>query len=124
MPILIHRQNDIAINKFEIPDSGLTIGRSIKNDIFLEDPSVSQFHAKIECRELKDGSRIYFVIDLESTNQTFVNQQPITEHLLSDQDVIEIGLGHLRYIDENKESLATTKQFKKSWIPGIMILKD
>lgn len=124
MPVLIQYQNDATVNKFEVNHSGLTIGRSVKNDIYLDDPSASQQHARIEIKELKDGSLIYFVVDLNSTNQTYVNQQAITEHLLSDQDVIEIGLTSFRYIDENKESLAATKQFKKSWIPGILVLKN
>lgn len=124
MPVLIQYQNDLAVNKFEITGSGLTIGRSVKNDIYLDDPSASQQHARIEIKELKDGSFIYFVVDLDSTNHTYINQQAITEHLLSDQDVIEIGLTNFRYVDENKESLAATKQFKKSWIPGILVLKD
>ncbi len=123
MPALIQYQNDTTVNKFKITGSGLTIGRSVKNDIYLDDPSVSQQHAKIEIKELKDGSFIYFVVDLDSTNHTYVNQQAITEHLLSDQDIIEIGLTNFKYIDENKESLAATKQFKKSWIPGVMVLK-
>jgi pSer/pThr/pTyr-binding forkhead associated (FHA) protein len=124
MPVLIQHQNDLVVNKYQIPQSGLTIGRSVKNDIFLDDPSASQQHAKIEVKELKDGTFIYFVVDQASTNHTYVNQQAITEHLLSDLDVIEIGLTHFKYIDENKESLAATKQFKKSWIPGILVLKE
>ncbi len=124
MPVLIQRQNDLVVNKYEITQSGLTIGRSVKNDIYLDDPSASQQHAKIETKELKNGSFIYFVVDLASTNHTYVNQQATEEHLLSDQDVIEIGLSQFKYIDENKESLAATKQFKKSWIPGIMVLKE
>jgi len=124
MPVLIQYQNDITINKFEISGSGLTIGRSVKNDIYLDDPSASQQHAKIEIKELKDGALIYFVVDLDSTNHTYVNQQAIAEHLLSDHDMIEIGLTQFKYIDENKESLAATKQFKKSWIPGVMVLKN
>ncbi len=124
MPVIIQRQNDIIINKYEISENGLTIGRSVKNDLFLEDPSVSQFHAKVETKELKDGQLIYFIVDLESTNQTIVNNQSISQHLLSDQDVIEIGLSNFKYIDENSESLAATKEFKKSWIPGMLYLKN
>jgi len=124
MPVIIQKQNELITNKFEITNKGLSIGRSIKNDVFLEDPAASQQHAKIEAKELKNGSLIYFIVDLKSTNKTFVNQQPITEHLLSDQDEIEIGLTHFRYVDENKESLAATKQFKKSWIPGLLVLKE
>ncbi len=124
MPVIVQRQNEIIINKHPLPPSGLTIGRSVKNDIFLDDASVSQQHAKIEVKELKDGSLIYFIIDLESTNHTLVNQQAISEHLLSDQDEIEIGFTQFKYIDENKESLAATKQFKKSWLPGVLVLKN
>ena len=124
MPVLIQYQNDAAVNKIEITQSGLTIGRSVKNDIYLDDPSASQRHAKVETKELKDGSFIYLVVDLASTNHTYVNQQAVKEHLLTDQDMNEIGLTQFKYIDENKESLAATKQFKKSWIPGIMVLKN
>ena len=124
MPVIIQRQNEIVVNKYEITESGLSIGRSVKNDICLDDPSASQQHAKIEVKELKDGSLIYFMVDLKSTNHTYVNQQAITKHLLSDQDEIEIGLSYFKYIDENQESLAATKQFKKSWIPGMLILKE
>lgn len=124
MPVLIQQQNELVINKTDIPMNGLSIGRSVKNDVFLDDPSVSQNHAKIETKELKDGSLIYFIVDLNSTNHTLVNQQQISEHLLMDQDYIEIGLTQFKYIDENKESLAATKQFKKSWFPGISILKS
>jgi len=124
MPFLIKHQNDIASNRSDITNKGLTIGRSAKNAFLIDDPSVSQFHAIIDTRELKDGSLIYFIQDLESTNQTLVNNQAITQHLLCDQDIISIGLHEFKYIDENTESLAATKAFKKSWIPGIMILKD
>ena len=123
MPVLIQRHNDIIVNKFEINHMGLTIGRSIKNDLYLDDPSTSQTHAKIVTKELKDGSLIYFLVDLDSTNKTFVNQQAITEHLLTDQDEIEIGISHFKFVDENKESLAATQQYKKSWIPGVLVLK-
>ena len=123
MPVLVQRHNDVVVNKFEINHQGLTIGRSIKNDLYLDDPSTSQTHAKIVAKELKDGSLIYFLVDLDSTNKTFVNQQPITEHLLTDQDEIEIGMHYFKFIDENKESLAATRQYKKSWIPGVLVLK-
>jgi len=124
MPVIIQRQDEIIINKHQIPSTGLTIGRSVKNDVYIDDPAASQQHAKIEIKELKDGSLIYFLIDLDSTNHTFVNQQAVSEHLLCDQDTIEIGLSQFKYIDEDKESLAATKQFKKSWIPGVMVLKN
>ncbi|MBV1908552.1 MAG: FHA domain-containing protein [Kangiellaceae bacterium] len=123
MPILVQRLNDLIVDKIEIPQKGLSIGRSVKNDVYLDDPSTSQIHSKIETKELKDGNLIYFISDLNSTNQTFVNGNSIKEHLLCDQDVIEIGVNQFKFVDENEESLAATQQFKKSWIPGILILR-
>jgi len=124
MPVILQKHGDIVIKNHSIPNDGLTIGRSVKNTVFLDDPAVSQNHAQIAVKELKDGSFIYFVKDLDSTNQTKVNGNVIQEHLLCDQDEIEIGLSFFKYIDEDKESLAATKQFKNSWIPGVKVLKN
>lgn len=123
MPVLVQRHNDIIVNKFEVSSKGITLGRSVKNDVYLDDPSTSQSHAKIATKELKDGSLIYFLVDLDSTNKTFVNNNAIGEHLLTDQDEISIGIYQFKYIDENKESLEATQQYKKSWIPGVFVLK-
>jgi len=113
-----------VFSKVEITLNGLTLGRSISNDIYLEDPSVSQKHAKLEAKELKDGTIIYLLKDLQSTNQTFINGNPINESLLADQDIINIGTNTFKFINEDADSLAQTKVFKKSWIPGMFYLKD
>ena len=124
MAILVQLIEGEVLNKFEINESGLSIGRSISNDIFLDDASVSQKHAKIELKELKDGAYVCFLHDLESTNHTFVNNNQVKTHLLSDQDLINIGTKHFKYFDEENEQLAETKAFKKSWFPGMYYLED
>ncbi|MGX5174497.1 FHA domain-containing protein [Aliikangiella sp. IMCC44653] len=124
MPILVHLVDGEVINKFEIGSQGLTIGRSIKNDIYLDDPSVSQKHAKVELKELKDGAHICFIQDLESTNHTFVNNQQVTSQPLNDQDILSIGTKQFKFVDPENETLAQTKAFKKSWIPGMFYLED
>ena len=48
-----------------------SIGRDRDNDIVLDSDSVSRRHAKLEHR---DG--YFYVIDLDSTNGTFVNDEP------------------------------------------------
>jgi len=123
MPAIFQQQNEVNLSKYEVTGLGLSIGRSAKNDIFLDDPSVTQFHANIEAEELKNGNLIYFINDLKSTNKTKVNGQIVDKHLLSDQDIIEIGLNQFKYVDEDTESLAVTQAFRKSWIPGIQVLK-
>lgn len=124
MAVLVQLVDGNVLNKFEIPQKGLTIGRSIKNDIFLDDPSVSTSHAKIEVKELKDGAYICFIHDQKSTNKTFVNNTPVDTLPLNDQDIINIGTQSFKFIDEENEKLAQTKAFKKSWIPGMYYLED
>src|SRR6266851_5931493 len=74
----------------EIPfDTDLVaIGRALDNTISLEDDAnVSRYHAEIE----KRGTE-FWVIDLDSSNGTTVNDQPIElEQLLRDGDLIGIG---------------------------------
>ncbi|MET1255363.1 FHA domain-containing protein [Aliikangiella maris] len=124
MAILLQLLDDNILNKFEIGPQGITIGRSVKNDIVLDNPSVSQQHARILGKELKDGARICFIEDLKSTNKTFVNNNAIEQWPLSDQDIIVIGTKSFKFVDPENEKLASTKAFKKSWIPGMFFLED
>lgn len=69
----------------------ITIGRDSSNDIVLDMPLVSRFHAQVE----RIGQR-YRIQDLRSANGTFVNDQPVTgEQWLNQQDVIRIGASRL-----------------------------
>ncbi|MCW8999361.1 MAG: FHA domain-containing protein [Kangiellaceae bacterium] len=124
MAVLVQLLEGEVLNKFKIGKKGLSIGRSINNDIYLDDPSVSQKHAQIELKQLTDGAYVCFLHDLESTNHTFVNNSEVKTHLLADQDLINIGTKHFKYIDDENEKLAQTKAFKKSWIPGMYYLED
>jgi two-component system, cell cycle response regulator len=124
MAVLVQLVDGNVFNKFEITVKGLTIGRSIQNDIFLDDPSVSQKHAQIELKELKDGAHICFIHDIKSTNHTYVNNNAVETLPLTDQDIITIGTQTFKFVDEANEKLAQTKAFKKSWIPGMYYLQD
>ena len=65
----------------------LTIGRDDSNDIVLDNPTVSRYHAQVE----RVGQR-YRVRDLRSSNGTFVNDQPVDgDAWLSPDDTIRIG---------------------------------
>ena len=69
-----------------------TIGRMQDCAIQLSDSQSSRYHAEI--RSEHDGFRI---VDLSSTNGTFVNGTAITEVALHDGDEIMIGACRLRY---------------------------
>lgn len=65
----------------------LTLGRDPLNDMAINHPSVSRFHAQIKKQE---GS--YIVLDLNSTNGTFLNgKQIVGHHPLRVGDTIRIG---------------------------------
>jgi len=71
----------------------VTIGRSRQNDFYLEDPSVSRFHAKI--RITPDG---YVIEDNGSLHGTQVNGQQVTSRLLNDNDLIDVGTYRFRFV--------------------------
>jgi ABC-type multidrug transport system ATPase subunit len=65
----------------------IQIGRDASNDVVLESPAVSRYHAQIE----RVGQR-HRLIDLRSTNGTFVNDNRVEgEVWLQPSDVIRIG---------------------------------
>ncbi|MBP2626448.1 MAG: domain containing protein [Firmicutes bacterium] len=65
----------------------ITIGRNEHNDIIIDDVFVSYEHANINRN--KQG---YWLIDLNSTNKTYLNSQPVAEGvLLQNGDIIKIG---------------------------------
>lgn len=75
-----------AGRKFKIGDTAL-IGRAGDAAVTLEDPEVSRNHARISKSEV--GA--YLLEDLGSKNGTQVNGLPITRHILSFGDKIQVG---------------------------------
>jgi len=69
-----------------LKDETITIGRMSGNTIVINDSSVSLVHAKIT---RKNGE--FFVKDLNSTNGTQVNGQPVSEARLRDRDVVRFA---------------------------------
>jgi diguanylate cyclase (GGDEF)-like protein len=75
------------------------IGRSAKNDLFIDQESVSRHHARI----VFDGS-LYWLQDQNSTNGTFVNDELVQERELRDGDQIRVGRSILKFMTgENVE---------------------
>lgn len=64
----------------------VTFGRAEANTVVLRDAKVSRQHAKI----LRKGEE-FVLLDLHSSNGTYVNGQRIDEHVLSNNDEFQIG---------------------------------
>ena len=89
MPTLTLKLKTKSLGEYRLKKGvSLTIGRRKTNDIVIDDPAVSGHHAKIDCL----GER-FVLIDLQSKNGSFVNEQLINSHWLKPGDVISIG-GH------------------------------
>lgn len=86
MPSLIEK---LTKKEHNLPDKEkVLVGRSKKCDIQLldKDRTVSREHAEIN---KKEGN--YYIIDLNSTNRTYVNDVEISEVVLSNNDEIKFG---------------------------------
>ena len=66
----------------------LTIGRHEDNDIVLDNPYISRYHAEI----ISEGPR-HLIRDLGSTSGTFANGERITQRRLKDGDCVRLGQG-------------------------------
>lgn len=80
--------------KFNIEKDIVKIGKHPDNDIKIDDPKVSRFHAEI--RKKNDE---YMLIDLNSTNGTFLNGNKIKEAKLFNAYKIRIGNKILLFFD-------------------------
>lgn len=93
----------------EIKGDRTTIGRRASNDIVLENRAVSGEHALI-VRSGKD----HILEDLNSTNGTFVNAQPIKKHFLQDKDIIELINYRIHYSKGQNEFLQASPSSGRS----------
>src|SRR5207237_5592145 len=79
--------------RHKIEKKSLFLGRDDDCDIRIDDVSASRRHA-----EIRPGLSSNYVIDLKSTNGTFVNDKKISVHKLNDGDYVRIGNGIFRYL--------------------------
>lgn len=86
--LIVQRGEDIG-RRFDIDTTQLTIGRGSDNDLVLNDPMVSRYHAVVK----RQGNR-FTLIDLGSSNPVVVNDQALEPGMgqqLTHRDVVFIG---------------------------------
>jgi len=72
--------------RFELDKSVVSLGRALDNDVVIEDPRVSRYHA-----EVRLVSSRYVLVDLKSTNGSRINGSLITQCALAPEDLISLG---------------------------------
>lgn len=89
--------------ELEIAETPRVLGRSLRADIQVVHPLISRFHCEWK---LIEGALV--VRDLESTNHTFINGDPIQQKVLQPGD--RILLGDVLYIVDFEESSAAASR--------------
>ncbi|MBN2392883.1 MAG: DUF3662 domain-containing protein [Anaerolineae bacterium] len=91
---------------FDLTQPVVRIGRALDNDLILEDPRVSRYHAQLSCRY-----RRYILQDMGSRGGTTVNGFAIREIVLRPGDVISLSGIDLIYVEKisewRKDEIAT-----------------
>ena len=80
----------------------LLLGRSEHNDIALQSRFVSRHHALL----VRHGGST-FLMDLNSTNGTFVNSRRVSNHVLVHEDVITLGHHRIKFHDPHATQRGT-----------------
>lgn len=103
LPSLQLSRNDELIQELSADVPRLLIGREEDNDVAIPSRFVSRYHILL----VRHGGAT-ILIDLKSTNGTFVNSKRVYNHVLADGDVITVDLHSkivqysIRYCDPSK----------------------
>lgn len=108
MAKLILSMDGLVLKEIQLNQERLSIGRKPQNDIQIDNLAISGEHAVV-VTILADS----FLEDLNSTNGTLVNGQPVKKHFLRNNDVIELGKYKLKYMADLQAGAAAS-DFEKN----------
>ena len=85
--------------RFELGSHAVTIGRDVSAEIRLNDTEVSRRHAEMR----RDGvDNTHVVVDLDSSNGTFVNSAPVHSKPLVSGDRVQVGSTLMIYTNSDE----------------------
>ena len=97
-PCLVIISGDDIGRRYELGTQEVSIGRADTCTICVNTDQVSRKHATIQCILGK-----YYLVDMRSTNGTFVNEQKVERAKLLDGDQIRVGKTVLKYTESHVE---------------------
>jgi len=111
--LLVLRGKNIG-EEYVLHTRAVTMGRTLDNDIFINDPKISRRHARIivEQTEGPDPPKCV-IVDMGSTNGIRVNDQLVSEIILSEGDKITLGDTILRFNYQDAVDLGYQSQIKQ-----------
>lgn len=96
-----------VIKEYALDKERMTIGRRASNDVHIDNLAISGVHAEI----VSDTGEAAYIQDLNSTNGTLVNKEPIKKQMLKHGDTIGLGKYQLKYLEETLVSRSSTDGF-------------
>jgi len=111
MPLLLHIQNGRIVGEYDLQPGTTRIGRSLDNDIRLDDSTVSGHHGVITVtpNPYLEGTFDVFVDDLHSTNGTTVNGEAVQHRRLHNEDILRTGSQEFKFVAERDTHAASTR---------------
>ena len=103
---------DKVLKEIVLSQGVVTIGRLPDNLVHLDNPGVSGHHARISWE-----NDHYVVEDMNSTNGTFLNSQPVRKAELKDGDVILVGKHSLEFRDRFGEESTGARKVVDRTVP-------
>jgi type II secretory pathway predicted ATPase ExeA/pSer/pThr/pTyr-binding forkhead associated (FHA) protein len=93
-PMLYLSHNGELVKKVVFDRNRILIGRSEHNDLTIDSRFVSRHHMLL----VRDGVST-FLMDLNSTNGTFINSRRVSNHILINDDIVTIGHHRIKFSD-------------------------
>ncbi len=95
--VVVHSADkDEQGRQYPLTDEDATLGREVGNTVVVVSDQASRRHARIF---VSGGAHV--LVDLESTNGTFLNSKLVKEQTLRHGDVIRIASTVLKYVVES-----------------------
>ena len=101
-PSLFLTQKGKPTRKLTFEKPRLLIGRSEHNDLSIDSSFISRHHMLL----VRHGSST-FLMDLNSTNGTFVNSRRVSNHVLVHDDIIAVGNHRIKFCDPHATQRGT-----------------
>ncbi len=117
MPRLNIRCDEVPVRSYELKAGVNRLGRSAKNDLQLDHPTVSTHHCEIV---LGDGDIV--VRDCGSTNGTYIDAEQISEQALQEGQSLHVG--EVEMVLESAKVNIAIPQFDAPQEPRPVILPD
>ncbi len=95
-PRLIVTNSGSVMNDLKMEKARFLIGRSAHNDISISSRFISRHHALL----VRHGTTT-FLMDLNSSNGTYVNSKRVSNHVMAHDDVITVGHHRIKFHDRN-----------------------